>query len=174
MKKLFAIALLGCSFLLASSLHAQDKSKRASPPDKVTKKIRSGATISIDYSQPSLKGRTIGTNVEPMKDSIWRMGANEATVFETDRNVKIEGQDLPAGKYSLFGLWTDDGFTLIFNKAWNIWGTNYKQNSDKDALKVTVKPVNNAETREKLAYTIDEWGKVSMYWGNLEVDFHVQ
>ena len=69
--------------LLTSSLKAQqDKSKRPSPPAKVSETISSGATISIDYSQPSLKGRSIGTSVEPMKDKVWRMGANEATIFD--------------------------------------------------------------------------------------------
>src|SRR5215213_12018546 len=117
MKKLFVLTAFSMLFL-SSTLQAQsDKSKRASPPAKVSEKLKSGATVSIDYSQPSLKGRSIGTTVEPKKDQVWRMGANEATVFETDKEVTINGQKLPAGKYSLFGLWTEAGYTLIFNNA---------------------------------------------------------
>src|SRR3954447_23783089 len=129
MKKLLSFTLL--ITVLISSLNAcaqEDKSKRPSPPAKVTQTIGSGATVTIDYSQPSLKGRTIGKDVEPMNGKVWRMGANEATVFETDKDVEIEGKTLPAGKYSLFGLGVNDDFTLIFNKAWNIWGTQYDQN----------------------------------------------
>src|SRR5881394_791597 len=98
MKKLFSLMLL--SGVLISSLNAcaqEDKSKRPSPPAKVTQTVSSGATVTIDYSQPSLKGRAIGKDVEPMNGKVWRAGANEATVFEVNKDVKVEGQTLPAG-----------------------------------------------------------------------------
>jgi hypothetical protein len=177
MKKYFAFFLMGCLLVATSSVHAQqqqDKSKRPSPPAKVSQKIKSGATISIDYSQPSLKGRTIGKDVEPMNGKVWRMGANEATVFETDKDVEIEGKTLPAGKYSLFGLGVNDDFTLIFNKAWNIWGTQYDQNKEQDALRVPVKSKITKTNQELLTYTIDKDGKVTMLWGNMEVKFKVK
>src|SRR5687768_6224830 len=116
MKKLLAMALMSSMLISATTVFAQDKSKGKSLPAKVSETLKSGATISIDYSQPSLKGRTIGTDVEPKAGVVWRMGANEATVFETDKEVKIEGKKLPAGKYSLFGLKEGDDFTLIFNQ----------------------------------------------------------
>ncbi len=175
MKKIFAFTFLAAAlFTTVASNAQQDKSKRASPPDSISQKISSGATIFINYSQPSLKGRTVGKDVEPVKDSVWRMGANEATVFEADKDVMIEGQKLPAGKYSLFGLWTDKGYTLIFNKAYKIWGTMYKDNKDKDALRVTVKPQFEDKIQEKLKYTIDKSGLVSLLWGNLVIAFHVK
>ncbi|MGZ5192245.1 MAG: DUF2911 domain-containing protein, partial [Flavisolibacter sp.] len=64
MKKIFAIALMSSILFSATSVFAQDKSKRKSLPAKVSETLKSGATISIDYSQPSLNGRTIGTEVE--------------------------------------------------------------------------------------------------------------
>jgi hypothetical protein len=174
MKTFFTTMLLAGTLLIASSLKAQDKSKRPSPPGKVSQKIASGATISIDYSRPSLRGRTIGKDVEPMKSQVWRMGANEATVFETDKDVTIEGQPLPAGKYSLFGLWGDDGYTLIFNKAYNIWGTEYDKNKDQDALKVVVRPRQTNKPQEQLVYTISKNGDVSLLWGTMAIDFQVR
>ena len=113
MKKLLSMALLAAGLMASMNVNAQseeDKSKRPSPPAKVTQKINTGATISIDYSQPSVKGRTIGNNLEPMDGKVWRTGANEATVFETDRDVTIDGKKFPAGKYSLFTLF--NGKTL--------------------------------------------------------------
>jgi len=175
MKYYFSLALLGSALILTTSISAQqDKSKRPSPPAKVSEKIKSGATISIDYSQPSLKGRTIGTTVEPKKDEVWRMGANEATVFESDKDVTINGQKLPAGKYSLFGLWTEGGYTLIFNKAYQIWGTQYSDNKDKDALRVAANVKTSDKIQEKLTYTIDKSGVVDLLWGNLDISFKVQ
>ena len=83
MKKILSLAIL--AGLVAVQVNAQkpaeDKSKRPSPPATATQKIASGATISIDYSQPAVKGRTIGKDLEPMEGKVWRTGANEATVF---------------------------------------------------------------------------------------------
>jgi hypothetical protein len=174
MKTFFATMLLGGTLLIASSVQAQDKSKRPSPPGKVSQKIASGATISIDYSRPSLKGRTVGKDVEPMKSQVWRMGANEATVFETDKDVTIEGQPLPAGKYSLWGLWGDDGYTLIFNKVYDIWGTEYAKIQDQDFLKVVVRPRQTEKSQEQLAYKINKDGDVSLLWGTMAIDFQVR
>src|SRR5438270_6605237 len=166
MKRILAFLTVCGVLMMNISAHAQDdKSKRPSPPAKVTKTINSGATITIDYSQPGLKGRTIGSTVEPMKGKVWRMGANEATVFETNKDVTIEGQKLPAGKYSLFGIMENDGsYTLLFNKNWNIWGTMYDQNKDKDALHVKVKPTKAPNSEERLVYHIDPSGRVTMQW----------
>lgn len=173
MKSIFLFAI-SCLLVMATHAQEQDKSKRPSPPAKVSEKIKSGATITIDYSQPSLKGRTIGSTVEPMKDKVWRMGANEATVFETNKDVTIQGQKLPAGKYSLFGLWTDKGYTLIFNKAYKIWGTQYEDNKDKDVLRVDADVKTTNTSQEKLTYTIDKSGLVSLLWGNMDISFKVQ
>ncbi|MDB5229456.1 MAG: hypothetical protein JWN76_261 [Chitinophagaceae bacterium] len=116
----------------------------------------------------------MGKDVEPMKGKVWRMGANEATIFETDKDVTIEGKVLPAGKYSLFGLLGDDGYTLIFNKAYDIWGTTYEQNKEKDALRVKVIPSTNKTSVERLTYFIDPSGEASMSWGNLVINFFVK
>jgi hypothetical protein len=174
MRYISSLLIFSCLVLGGAANAQQDKSKRQSPPAKVSETIKSGATISIDYSQPSLKGRTIGTSVEPMKDKVWRMGANEATIFETDKDVTINGQQLPAGKYSLFGLWTDDGYTLIFNKAYQIWGTQYNQNKDSDALRVAANVKTLDQAQEKLTYTITPSGQVDLLWGNMDISFMVQ
>ena len=96
MKKLFNVAMFATVLMAGMQACAQDedKSKRPSPPAKVTQKIKSGATISIDYSQPSVKGRTIGKDLEPNDGQVWRTGANEATVFETDKDVSVGGKKL--------------------------------------------------------------------------------
>lgn len=172
MKYFFSIALLACVFA-TSSLNAQ-QNPPASPPAKVSETISSGATLSINYSQPSLKGRKIGENVEPMKNRVWRMGANTATTFETDKDITIQGQKLPAGKYSVFGLWADDGYTVIFNKDTGFWGTQYEQHKNNDALRVKA-DVKTADTsKEQLTYTIDKSGKVNLFWGNMVIGLDVK
>jgi hypothetical protein len=175
MKKILQFHLATSLLLLASISYGQDKAARPSPPAEVSATLPSGATIKINYSQPSVKGRTIGKDLEPLEGKVWRMGANEATVFETDKDVEIEGKTLPAGKYSLFGITDDDDeMTLIFNSNWKIWGTQYEKNRESDVLRVEV-PFRDAKAvQEKLTYQIDKKGKVSLLWGDKVVEFKVK
>jgi len=125
MKSFLLLAVSVTTMLFACG--QEDKSKRASPPAQAKETISSGATVTINYSQPSVKGRTIGKDLEPMPGKVWRTGANEATTFEVSKAVKIEGKDLPAGKFALFTISGDSEWTIIFNKTANQWGAfSYK------------------------------------------------
>ena len=177
MKKVFTVLSMAGLLLATTTLFAQekkeDKSKRPSPPAKVIETIASGAIISIDYSQPAVKGRTIGKDLEPKGNAVWRTGANEATIFETSKNVKINGQDLPAGKYSLFSIAGDGQWTIIFNKTWNQWGA-YDYKMAEDALRVKANAGKAAAFAEKMTFTISKSGTVTLLWGDNKVDFKVE
>jgi len=171
--KSLILLLIASSVMLSASAQGGNKSTRPSPPALAKETLASGTVVSIDYSQPSVKGRTIGKDLEPMNGKVWRTGANEATVFEVNKNVKVEGKQLPAGKYGLFTIAGDDEWTIIFNKTWNQWGAfNYKVADD--VLRVKVKPGKTKEFAEKMTFTISKKGKVSLMWGNLQVDFKVE
>jgi hypothetical protein len=158
-------------FFTLSSCAQKDKSKRPSPPATVVQKIGE-TTVSINYSQPSVKGRTIGVDLEPMPDKVWRAGANEATVFEVDNDVLVEGKVLPKGKYGFFILVKGKSWNLIFNKTWDQWGTRY--NEADDVFRVPVRGGKAAEFAEKLTYKISTDGIVTLLWGDKEVNFTVQ
>ncbi|MFZ1786368.1 MAG: DUF2911 domain-containing protein [Ferruginibacter sp.] len=172
MKYLFSISLF--SMLLLAGLNScaqRDKSKRPSPPATATQKVGE-TTITINYSQPSVKGRVIGKDLEPKDGQVWRAGANEATVFEIDKDVLVEGKTLPAGKYGFYVLVTGDVWNMIFNKTWDTWGTNYNENDD--MLRVSVKSGKAAVFAEKLSYSISAEGQVSLLWGDTETSFSVK
>ena len=171
MKKLFVLTLIAGLFTAVTVSAQQDKSKRASPPAIAKGTIKSGATITIDYSQPSLKGRAIGTELAPY-GKVWRTGANEATSFEVDKDVKVEGKALAAGKYGLYSIPGEKEWTLIFNKKWNQPGTTYDE--AEDAVRVMVKPGKAATATEKMTFSVDKSGKVSLLWGNHVVPFNVK
>ena len=169
MKQILFSAMLFLSFVACGQ---EDKSKRASPPALAKETTSSGVTISIDYSQPSIKGRTIGTNLEPLPGKIWRTGANEATIFEVNKDVKVEGMALAKGKYGLFTILNGDEWTIIFNKTWDQEGTsNYKEADD--ALRVKVKGGKTKAFSEKMTFVVDKKGKVSLMWGDKQADFTV-
>ena len=173
MKKFLLFTTASAFSLLSLTACAQgDKSKRPSPPATAKETISSGATVTIEYGQPSVKGRTIGKDLEPLPGKVWRTGANECTTFEVDKDVKVEGSTLPRGKYGLFTI-SGDEWTIIFNSDAKQWGA-YDYKESKDVLRVKVKPGKAASFAEKLTFNISKEGKVSLMWGDVQVDFTVQ
>jgi hypothetical protein len=171
MKSVFLLLVATSAMLIASA--QEDKSKRPSPPALARETLTNGTVVSIDYSQPSVKGRTIGKNLEPINGKVWRTGANEATVFEVSKEVKIDGKHLPAGKYGLFTISGDNEWIIIFNKTWDQLGAfNYKEADD--VLRVKVKPGKAKLFSEKMTFIISKAGKVTLLWGDIQVDFNVQ
>ncbi len=171
MNKLFLFTLITGLFTSLTAFSQQDKSKRASPPAQVSQKLASGATLTIDYSQPSVKGRIIGVDIAPY-GKIWRTGANEATVFEFTKDVKIGGETLAAGKYSFYTIPGEENWVLIFNKNWKQWGSNdYKETED--ALRLNSKSRKSAAFTEQMTFTVSEKGEVSLIWGDKQAEFHI-
>ena len=167
------VLLLSAIALITLGVKSQDdKSKRPSPPAKVTETTSSGAVITIDYSQPAVKGREIGKEIAPY-GKVWRTGANEATTFEVSKDVKVEGKALPAGKYGLFTIPNKEEWVVIFNKTPQQWGA-YKYAEADDALRIKVKPTKAPQFTERMTFNVDKSGKVSLLWGNEEIDFTVQ
>jgi hypothetical protein len=164
-----ALLMLFMGILVSTSAWAQDAKPKASPPATATGKI-GDATITIMYSSPSVKGRSIWGELVPY-GKVWRAGANEATTFTTDRDVMVEGKMLPAGTYSFYTIPGEDEWTIIFNKAAKQWGTQYDEKQD--ALRVMAKPRQAAPMNERLVYDVTKEGIV-LRWENLEVPVSVK
>lgn len=157
--KLTALVIAGVLFTFL--LHAQeDKSKRPSPPAIATGNI-GGATISIDYSSPSVKGRKIFGGLLPY-GKLWRAGANEATIFSTDKDINVDGKKLPAGKYSFFTTPGKTRWTIFFNSETGQWGDKKggaaNMDSTKTVLSFNVKVKKTDQLKEKLEYTVNDHG----------------
>lgn len=178
MKKLFrlkALAFFAFAFLVSSVASAQMGKQQASPRDSVSGTI-GGSTIKINYGSPSVKGRQVWGGLVPY-GKLWRTGANPATTFETSKDVKIEGQTLPAGKYSVFTLPGETEWKVIFNSQTGQWGIKRdgSANDDpaKDVLTVTVKSMKSESFNEALKFAITPKGFV-LLWENLAVPVKVQ
>jgi len=169
--KHFLLNVLVLLAFAASTVYAQDKSKRPSPPKLVEGTI-DGVGIKVDYSAPSAKGRKIFGGLEKY-GNVWRTGANEATVFIIDKVAKIEGQSLAAGKYELFSIPGESDWTIIFQKfgAKAQWGAyDYKESND--ALRVKVKGAKTSAFVETFNFVIEN-GQVIFKWENTQVGFKV-
>lgn len=168
MKLLKKIVLLFITLLTVTAVNAQDKPK--SPPASVSGKIN-GAVITINYSSPSVRGRKIWGELVPF-DKVWRAGANEATTFETNKDLEIEGSKLPAGKYSFFVIPNEKECIIIFNKEAKQWGA-YKYKESEDQLRIKVQPKTTVTNAESLIYTIRE-NSIVLSWEKWDVSFSVK
>ncbi|WP_461790313.1 DUF2911 domain-containing protein [Pedobacter sp.] len=166
-----SITLVMFMLVVSFSAMAQQAKPKASPAESASGKVN-GANITINYGSPSVKGRTIWGGLEAY-DKVWRAGANDATTFETDKDIKVEGKALPAGKYSFFLIPRANGtWTAIFNKEPKQWGA-FKYDESKDALRVDVKVKALPETQEKLVYKITNKG-FSMDWDKVSVPVNIK
>ena len=157
------IALFMVTFISAQN-------KPASSAEVATGKIN-GATITIKYGSPSVKARQIWGALVPF-NQVWRAGANEATTFETDKDLMIEGSQLPAGKYSFFVIPNEKECTIIFNKIAKQWGSG-KYNEKEDQLRVKVKPEATKSSNEKLVYTMAK-NKIVLSWDKWNIPVSVK
>jgi hypothetical protein len=101
---------------------------------KIQDKATEPLLARVIYSRPQKNGRVVfGELLEYGK--IWRLGANEATEIEFYKDVKIGGNKVKKGRYSLYCLPTADKWTLIINKDNDVWGA-FKYDSKKDVTRV--------------------------------------
>lgn len=148
---------------------AEDKTKRPSPVKQASGAI-GDATVTVDYGSPSVKGRKVWGDLVPYGE-MWRTGANEATTITVSKNVKVEGQALPAGKYALFTIPNKDKWVIIFNKNADQWG-NYDYDQSLDALRVEVKPMPLDQSVEALEFVVEN-GQVTLKWEKMSVAFKI-
>lgn len=166
-RSISTVILLALALTLAM---AQDNTKRPSPPQTAEGSI-DGVKVKIDYSAPSAKGRKMLGGTEAY-GKVWRTGANEATVFEIDQPIQVEGQALPAGKYELFSIPGESEWTIIFQKYGKQWGAyGYKESND--VLRVKVQAGKAGSFVETFKIGVDK-NTVTLEWENTLVAFKVK
>lgn len=179
--------LLILSFIVfTTAVFAQLTLPRESQKQEIVQNV-GDTRVSIVYHRPNSKGRKIWgcstADVIPKggvtypclvpNGQVWRSGANENTTIEFSRDVTINGQALPAGKYGFHTIPNDNEWILIFNKANDQWGS-FTYDEKKDALRVKVKPM-KAEMQESLSYEFQNItansGKIVLRWEKIAVPF---
>ncbi len=161
MLKSFVSSIAAAALVMAAAapLLAQAQPP-ASPAAQVTAKV-GAATITIDYSRPSMRGRAIMGGLVPY-DKVWRTGANRATHLKTDAALTIGDLAVPAGTYTLYTVPGEKGWTLIVNKQTGQWGTQYDQAQDLGRVKMTVEVLPAAVEQFTIAVTAS--GTLTMEW----------
>lgn len=169
--KLYLLAVV--VFFGFSSVFAQLNLPRDSQRQTIAQVI-GDTTVTIVYHRPNTKGREVWGKLVPFGE-VWRTGANENTTFEINNDVKINGQNLPAGKYGLHTIPNKDEWTIIFNKVNNEWGS-YKYDVKQDQLRVNVKPM-TAGMHETMTIEVDNvkatTADVVIVWEKIKVPFTI-
>lgn len=142
---LFSIIALG--LLLYTVFVENIFAKRLSPKDTVEFKLND-LELEVFYNRPYKKGRDIFGALVPY-NQVWRTGANEATTFETNTALHVDGFSLPAGKYTLWTVPKDSVWTVIFNSKQYSWGVNSEMkpmwDPNYDVINIDV-PVKNLDS----------------------------
>ncbi len=131
--------------------------------------------ITLTYSRPNLRGRKIFGNLIAY-GTVWRTGANAATLIKFTDDVTIEGNKVPAGEYGLFSIPGKDEWTIILNKTAHQWGAyTYKQSDD--FLRFKVKNVSLANPLETLTIQFNNVDQtkceLELKWENVSFSFHI-
>jgi DUF2911 family protein len=202
---LFSFAVLIAVACAATYVSAQAPLaiKPLRPSQKASVMQTVGVTdITITYSRPPVKGRTIFAEAPATMESrakgeatldnqnerkagepivpynhVWRAGANEATMFAVTDDVMINGQPLKAGTYSLHTVPGKDEWTIIFNSDSGQWGS-FQYDDKKDTLRVKAKPQAASDNQEWLMFSFDpvteNTATVNLRWEKLRVPFTVE
>jgi hypothetical protein len=130
--------------------------------------------LTIDYNRPVARGRELFGALVPY-GRIWHPGADTASTLTVSTDVKVNGETLPAGTYSLWTEPNDSSWTFIFSKTHPVWHTQYPQGQD--ALRLTVTP-RKGEHMETLSFyfpVVDgKKAELVFHWGTVVVPLTIE
>ena len=150
MKKIiFVLATIIANFVI----NAQVKTPQPSPHSTLTQVV--GLTdVTVDYSRPSVKGRTIFVDLVPF-GKLWRTGANANTTVTFSDDVVIKGTTLKKGKYALYTTPKADMWEVIFYTDSDNWGTPENWDANKVAYTTNVDPIALGNSTESFTISIN-------------------
>ncbi len=178
MQKLFKTSLSLFVFLISvNQIIAQEEDypfPSRSPKGEISQ-IVGNTNIHIEYERPSARGRVIFGDLVPW-NKVWRTGAGYATKISFDKNVKIGGQTVEAGQYSIFTIPNKESWMLILNTDTELYGS-YDYDPAKDVLRYPMKNLKTDRFYETLTIDVDiipDNAMIYISWVNEQVAFMVE
>ena len=161
-----AAAMMAAAF--GSSLGAQKTTPLATggggSPHVRSEWTVQGATLSIEYGRPFVKGRAL-KDVAPY-GAEWRTGSDQATTLKTDRPLKFGALAVPAGTYTVYTVPGEKEWQLVISKKTGQWGIPYP--AGQDLGRAPMKAETLAAPAEQLTISIDTTptgGTLRVGWG---------
>jgi hypothetical protein len=131
--------------------------------------------ITVTYSRPVARGRALFGSLVPF-GQVWNPGADQATAIALTRDVHVNEQMLPAGKYSVWAIPGPDVWTMIFSKAGEVYHTPYP-GEQQDALRLEVRPEEGPHMEALAFYFPVVEGKeavLRLHWGEVMVPLQLR
>lgn len=166
MKYILTTAILMASLFVNAQINKPDKSPRV----KIEQQVGL-VNVSLDYSQPSKRNRSIFGSLIPFGE-VWRTGANMSTKLTFDTDVKLASQSIPKGTYALYTIPSAEEWTIIIHKNSEHWGKN-DYNAEEDLIRFKVPVIDLKDTVESLRINFENFttsgGDLFIAWANTKI-----
>ncbi len=176
--KWILIILIGLGVLAYGGFKFMQYNTKKASPESEFEFVKNDTEIEIFYNRPYKKERIIFGELVPF-GQVWRTGANEPTTIEVSDDIKLAGQKLAAGEYSIWTIPTAESWEVIFNSKVPGWGVSFEgvaaRDAEYDALKITV-PVQGLDAVvEQFTIQIREAEQVNleMMWDQTKISIPV-
>ena len=167
------LVLILCMVVASYSVEAQINTPAPSPSSTLMQKV--GLTdVTIEYSRPSMRGRTIFGDLVPY-DKIWRTGANARTKVTFSDDVTVGGKTLEAGSYAIFTKPSASSWDVYFYTETSGGGAPQNWDESKVAAKVTAPIIEMPKEMAVETFTItvddltDNGAVIGILWSNVYV-----
>ena len=175
LKRILIVLSIIALGLLIYTLSTQRKS-----PKDTAKISLNDLKLQVEYNRPSKREREIFGALVPF-NRVWRTGANEATTFETNKDLMIDGMLLKQGKYTLWTVPMENSWKVMFNTKQYEWGVNEKMepmwDPNYDAIEIEVAKQELDEIVEKFTIAFDNKTgdlKLTMAWDQTLIEIPMQ
>lgn len=145
-----------------------------SPTAKIWQQF-STSFISVEYSRPSARNRTIFGDVVPF-DKPWRTGANASTKISFGEDIILGGTEVKAGTYSIYTIPNSKEWIFSLNKDLDITNAaNFK--TENDVARLTIKPMKSDKKIETFTISIDDISTnsatLNLSWENTNISIPI-
>lgn len=169
-KKLLSLVVVATMAIFSANAQ-QLKTPAPSPTQTLTQDFALGQ-VTLNYSRPSIKGRTVFGDLVPFGE-IWRTGANSATKITITDIVQIEGNKVEPGTYAIYTIPNKDKWEIMLYKDLTLGGNTAKYDKANEVLRVSVAPTTVAQKVETFTMNIadlsDNAATLELVWENTRV-----
>ena len=174
MNRFLHVSLLCSAFFLSVDANAQVKGSENS---FLTQTV-SGTEIEIKYSRPSVRERDPLFGGLEKWDHVWTPGANMASTIKFSKDVKLNGVDVEAGKYSLWFHLVEAGPWELMLHPDTILGHLPAPKMEEASVIVEVQTENKSDFTETLLWNIEHirasGASLEFMWGTTRVPIELK
>jgi len=157
------------ALVFASDAHAQRPSQR----QEITQWVN-GTEIRVRYVRPVARGRELFGKLVPY-GHLWTPSADSALRVTFSTDVKIQGQSLPAGSYSVWTTPDSAQWSVTFNKTPDTHHMRHPSDGDMLTVSTKVETLQHVETLTIGFPSVD--GKkalMQIHWGTTAVSLEIE